>query len=154
MPRIFGVFFNQNRSASLRDKAARQALNVAIDRDALVEEILNGYGVPITKPTLSSSSELESGGTETEEGIISPIEQARNILIDGGWEQNEAGFWEKEIDDTVETLSFTLKTSNSDLFDKTATRLAATWRELGVEIQVEQYEQTGLVQSVIRSRDF
>ena len=154
LPRIFGVFFNQNRSASLRDKAARQALNVAIDRDALVEEILNGYGVPITKPTLSSSSELESGGTETEEGIISPIEQARNILIDGGWEQNEAGFWEKEIDDTVETLSFTLKTSNSDLFDKTATRLAATWRELGVEIQVEQYEQTGLVQSVIRSRDF
>ena len=154
LPRIFGVFFNQNRSASLRDKAARQALNVAIDRDALVEEILNGYGVPITKPTLSSSSELESGGTETEEGIISPIDQARNILIDGGWEQNEAGFWEKEIDDTVETLSFTLKTSNSDLFDKTATRLAATWRELGVEIQVEQYEQTGLVQSVIRSRDF
>ena len=154
LPRIFGVFFNQNRSASLRDKAARQALNVAIDRDALVEEILNGYGVPITKPTLSSSSELESESTETEEGIISPIDQARNILIDGGWEQNEAGFWEKEIDDTVETLSFTLKTSNSDLFDKTATRLAATWRELGVEIQVEQYEQTGLVQSVIRSRDF
>ncbi|OGG65811.1 hypothetical protein A3I99_01690 [Candidatus Kaiserbacteria bacterium RIFCSPLOWO2_02_FULL_45_11b] len=154
LPRIFGVFFNQNRSASLRDKAAREALNVAIDRDALVDEILNGYGVPITKPTLSSSSELESESTETEESIISPIETAKNILVDGGWEQNAAGFWEKEIDDTVETLSFTLKTSNSELFDKTATRIAAIWRELGVEIQVEQYEQAGLVQSVIRSRDF
>src|SRR3990167_8704523 len=107
LPRIFGVFFNQNRSASLRDKAAREALNVAIDRDALVDEILNGYGVPITKPTLSSSSELESESTETEESIISPIETAKNILVDGGWEQNAAGFWEKEIDDTVETLSFT-----------------------------------------------
>ena len=154
LPRIFGVFFNQNRSASLRDKAAREALNVAIDRDVLVDEILNGYGVPITKPTLSSSSELESESTETEESIISPIETAKNILVDGGWEQNAAGFWEKEIDDTVETLSFTLKTSNSELFDKTATRIAAIWRELGVEIQVEQYEQAGLVQSVIRSRDF
>lgn len=154
LPRIFGVFFNQNRSASLRDKAARKALSAAIDRDALVTEILNGYGVPITKPTLSSSSELESEGTELEEEILSPIETARNILIDGGWEQNESGFWEKEIDDTVETLSFTLKTSNSELFDKTATRVAANWRELGVEIQVEQYEQSGLVQSVIRSRDF
>lgn len=154
LPRIFGVFFNQNRSASLRDLAARQALSAAIDRDALVQEILNGYGVPITKPTLSSSSELESDSTESEEETLSPIETARNILIDGGWEQNESGFWEKEIDDTVETLSFTLKTSNSELFDKTATSIAAIWRELGVEIQVEQYEQSGLVQSVIRSRDF
>ena len=154
LPRIFGVFFNQNRSASLRDQSAREALSAAIDRDALVEEILNGYGVPITKPTLSSSSEIESEGTESEEATLSPIETAKNILIDGGWEQNESGFWEKEIDDTVETLSFTLKTSNSELFDKTATRIATIWRELGVEIQVEQYEQSGLVQSVIRSRDF
>jgi len=154
LPRIFGVFFNQNRSASLRDRAARRALSVAIDRDALVSEILNGYGVPITKPTLSSSSELESDSTLNEESVLSPIETAKNILEDGGWEQTESGFWEKKIDGTIETLSFTLKTSNSELFDKTATRIASTWRELGVEIQVEQYEQTGLVQSVIRSRDF
>ena len=28
------------------------------------------------------------------------------------------------------------------------------WRKLGVEVQIEQYEQSGLVESVIRTRDF
>ena len=38
LPRVFGVFFNQNKSAALRDPAVRKALHTAIDRDALIEK--------------------------------------------------------------------------------------------------------------------
>jgi ABC-type transport system substrate-binding protein len=54
----------------------------------------------------------------------------------------------------TETLSVTLRTGNSSLFEETAKAVAESWRNIGVEVQIEQYEQTGLVQSVIRSRDF
>jgi peptide/nickel transport system substrate-binding protein len=154
LPRIFGLFFNQNRSASLRDKSARQALDAAIDRDALVGEILNGYGVPTTKPILEALTNIKSTSTESISDNVSPIENAKNILVDGGWKQNSEGLWEKKIGEETETLSLTIKTSNLSLFDKTTTLVANNWRDLGVEVQVEQYEQTGLVQSVIRTRDF
>ena len=154
LPRIFGIFFNQNRSPALRDNSARAALSAAIDRQTLVDTVVDGYGVPTTKPILEDTDTLKSTSTEQIENAVFSLETAKNILIEGGWEQNESGFWEKEIDDTVETLSITLKTSNSELFEKTVTIIADNWRTLGVEIQVEQYEQTGLVQSVIRTRDF
>ncbi|MCA9362209.1 ABC transporter substrate-binding protein, partial [Candidatus Kaiserbacteria bacterium] len=60
LPRIFGIFFNQNRSAALRDLAAREALTAAIDRDVLIETALYGYGVPIERPTALGTTTLES----------------------------------------------------------------------------------------------
>lgn len=153
LPRIFGVFFNQNRSAALRDKAARQALNQAIDRDALIEELLYGFGVPITEPMIGDVSKLESISDAQASSSFS-LDTARSILEQGKWVQNESGFWEKEIDETKEVLSVTIKTSNSDLFNTTATILAENWRALGVEVEIEQYEQSDLVQSVIRTREF
>lgn len=154
MPRIFGIFFNQNRSAALRDKAAREALAAAINREVLIDEVLFGFGLSTTEPILQSNTTIQSSSTDLELNENIALETARDILISGNWEQNDLGFWEKKIDQTTETLSLTIKTSNSSLFDKTASLVTDTWRELGVEVQVEQYEQADLVQSVIRTRDF
>lgn len=154
LPRIFGVFFNQNRSTVLLDDSVREALSVAIDRDALVDEILNGYGVPITTPIALKEATVESNSSHLSTSTNTTIEQAREILTNGDWEQNELGFWEKEIDDVETTLSLTLRTSNTPLFENTLTQVAEAWRAVGVEIVTEQFEQTGLIQSVIRPRDF
>ena len=154
MPRVFGIFFNQNRSAALRDKAAREALSVAINRQDLITKVLSGYGVPTTKPILEVDVALESSSTVSDVNSTSSLELAREILLAGGWEQNDLGFWEKKINQTTETLSLTIKTSNTSLFDRTVNIVSDSWRELGVEVQIEQYEQSDLVQSVIRTRDF
>lgn len=154
LPRIFGLFFNQNHSPALRDKEARKALEAAIDRDQLVNETLNGYGVPTSKPILEGVTTLKSTSTGSTTAETFSVEKARDILIAGGWKQNSTGLWEKKINDEVVSLSLTIKTSNLAFFDKTTSIVANNWRALGVEVQVEQYEQTGLVQSVIRTRDF
>ncbi len=154
LPRIFGIFFNQNRSPALRDKAAREALSEVIDRDRLIKEMMGGYGVPTTKPILSIQNKLESQNTELTAASSSKLSTAEAILTKGGWTKNTAGFWEKVIDKSTETLSVTIRTSNTNFFDETANLIAEDWRKLGVEVQIEQYEQTGLVQSVIRTRDF
>ncbi|USN87778.1 MAG: hypothetical protein H6779_05270 [Candidatus Nomurabacteria bacterium] len=154
LPRIFGIFFNQNKSPALRDKAARQALNVAIDREQIVNEVLGGHGVPTNQPILISANKLESINTDSDNRPTSSIALASEILIKGGWTQSSVGLWEKEIDKSKETLSVTIRTSNTEIFDKTTAIVAENWRKLGVEVQIEQYEQTGLVKSVIRPRDF
>lgn len=150
LPRTFAVYFNQNRSTALRDLAVRQALEAAIDRDALVSEVLGGHGVPIDSPVPFSFLQLESSGTTS----IPELVTAEDILIDHRWTKTEAGTWQKEIDDEVVTLRVTLTTSNTPLFEKTAEFIAKSWQEIGVEVQVERFEQTDLVQGIIRPRDF
>ncbi len=154
LPRIFGIFLNQNRSPALRDSAARKALNAAIDRERIVSEVLGGYGIPTDRPILIRTNELELVDADLDNISTSSLSTAGEILIKGGWTQSAGGFWEKEIDKSTETLSVTIRTSNSEVFDKTTAIIADNWRKLGVEVQIEQYEQTGLVQSVIRTRDF
>ena len=156
LPRTFSIFFNQNRSAALRDEAVRKALDTAIDKDALINQVLHGHGIPISNPVPPGFITLESkdtSATSTEENI-SRIEQAKTILRDGGWEQTEGGAWKKTIDSDEVTLSIALTTANTDLFDKTATFIESQWTELGVQVSVEQFEQTDLVQAIIRPRNF
>lgn len=151
LPRAFGVFFNINKSPALRDIAARKALSEALPRAEIIDNILSGYGVPMTEPMLPQIGTLESTSTSD---IAFNENTAKDILTKGKWEQNEAGFWEKTIDGEKVTLSITLKTSNSKLFNDVATILREKWRAIGIEVEVEQYEQADLVQSAIRPREF
>lgn len=153
LPRVFAVFFNQNRSVPLRDKAARQALSAAVDRQALIDAIFGGYGVPIAEPIVTAQRGVVLSDTVQAEATSS-TRTPSEILEAGGWKRNATGLWEKKIGNNTENLSVTIKTGNSAPFETAASLIAENWRQLGVEVQVEQYEQTGLVQSVIRSRDF
>jgi peptide/nickel transport system substrate-binding protein len=153
LPRTFALFFNQNKSAALRDTAARKALNTAIDQDELIEAVLLGYGHPLTSP-------IPPGfGIEVAEEIASTSEsnfdRARAILRDAGWSLNdETGIWEKEIDDIVTPLAFSISTANSQVFEDTAEFLRAKWEQLGASVTVKQFEQSDLTQVVIRPRDY
>ncbi len=155
IPRTFGIFFNQNRDAALRDLSAREALTAAIDRDALINSTLLGHGVPIYGPIEFSEPELKLADSKNVETSTSTlVDNAIKILNDGGWVKNEKGLWEKKINNELVTLSITIRTSNAPLFDSLVNLIAKQWQAVGVEVLTEQFEQTGLVQSVIRPRDF
>ncbi len=155
LPRTFSVFFNQNKSAALRDKSVRQALNIMLDREKLIADTLDGHGIPIYSPVPPGFLTLESEGTsEVQYADSERLEQATQILTQGGWTKTESGTWEKEIDKNTVTLAVTLSTANTPLFEATAEYLRQVWTALGVEVQVDQFEQTDLVQSIIRPRSF
>lgn len=153
-PRTFALFFNQNKSPALRDQAVRKALNMVVDRNSLIEEVLNGYGTPLYGPVPEGFGITPTPApASTQSG--DPFEDARVILKSAGWKLNEArGVWEKEIDKTVVPLSFSIATVNTPVFEKTAERLAATWKQLGAEVSVKQFELSDLTQSIIRPRDY
>ena len=50
LPRIFAVFFNQNQASVFTNMEVRKALNIALDKDRIVQEILGGYGTNIDGP--------------------------------------------------------------------------------------------------------
>ena len=153
LPRVFGIFFNQNRSPVLRDKSVRRALSAAIDRQDLVNETLYGFGVPISTPTVFSQPELKSTNDSASDSTSTP-ETVAEILTAGGWTLNDKGIWEKEIDDENTELRITIKTRNTPLFDSLLSKITKAWSDNGIIVTTEQFEQTDLVQTVIRPRDF
>lgn len=154
LPRTFGIFFNQNKSIVLRDSAVREALTLALDRDVLIEDALFGHGVPIFEPTTLLATTIESDDSLNDSATSTPRERAIHILEEGGWKRSDTGPWEKEIDDTDVTLRITIRTSSVPLFESLINAIVAQWEAIGVEVVTEQFEQTGLVTSVIRPRDF
>jgi peptide/nickel transport system substrate-binding protein len=160
LDRVFGVFFNQNQSAVLRDPAVRQALNDAIDKNELVKEVLGGYGVPLNGPVppgilasmgLSDSVPPESTSTD-------PALAAQKELLADGWTLNANGILQKTTGSgkgaTVETLSFTLTTGDVPELDAAAQFLRATWAHMGAQVTVQVYDQGDLTQNVIRPRQY
>jgi len=154
LPRMFGLFFNQNRSTVLRDAAVREALESAIDRTALIDNALGGAGIPSPNAIALTQTAIESGEATTQLDSEQRIAEARTILEAADWTQTDQGFWEKEIDDSTVPLEVTVRTANTPDLDAVLQEITATWRTLGVAIETEQYEQTDLVQSVIRPREF
>ncbi len=150
LPRIFAIYFNQNKTPILREKAVREALQTAIDKNELIDNVLHGHG------KVSNSPIPEGFGLKTEGSAADydHLTKAASLLSGAGWSKNEAGHWTKKIDNTDVELSISISTANTNLFDTTAEDIANTWRELGVVVDVAQFEQTDLVQAIIRPRNF
>lgn len=155
LPRTFAIYFNQNKSPALRDKSVRVALDTILDKQTLVDTVLHGYGIPTDSPVplgFLAVESIQSQGEKVSADIR--LRRAEGILTAGGWKKTEKGTWEKVIDKNTVTLAVALSTANTPLFDSTATYVADVWKTLGVEVTISQFEQTDLVQAVIRPRNF
>lgn len=145
--RVFGVFFNPGTEPLFADRAVRRALSLAIDRPAIVRDVLGGYGTPSIGPVPAGTGvpDLQLPDPATR------IETARTILAEGGWEwDGEAQSWSKD----GATLAITLKTSNVPELKGIAAAIEEDWSEIGVPTTVELYPPGELTQTVIRPRAY
>ena len=148
LPRIFGVFFNQNKAPVFSDIAVRRALDLALPKQAIVDSVLAGYGSPLEGPlpigVAAASSSAQSAQEER-------TRMARTYLEEDGWEQNaETGIWEK--DDAP--LAFSISTADTPELKEAAEAIAQEWRAFGADVTVKIFEIGDLNQNVIRPRDY
>ncbi|MEA2112396.1 MAG: ABC transporter substrate-binding protein [Patescibacteria group bacterium] len=156
LPRIFGIFFNQDEAAVFTHKEVRSALNQAVDREQIVKDILNNYGVAINSPVPSKSKYYFNTEEPNEmEGSDSRIELAREILRGNGWEMNEEeGVWEKVTKKTTTLLTFSISTANTPELKAIANLLKTKWEEMGAKVNLKIFETGDLNQNVIRPRKY
>jgi peptide/nickel transport system substrate-binding protein len=155
LPRIFGLFFNQNQAKVFLNKEVRQVLEMTVDRDRIVAEVLNGYGQKIEGPLPNGVlPKIES--TNTTYNRDAAISQAKDILIKAGWKFNEAtAIWEKKISKTeTQKLTFSISTSNTTDLKMTADILKEDWGLLGVPVEIQTFDPSDLNQSVISQRKY
>lgn len=149
LSRVFGVFLNQNHAPLLADSSVREALDVAIDKKAIVDEVLGGYGIPLSGPIPPGLLRIEATTTATT--TTDRVEDARAILMKGGWKFDEtAGSWTKNKTE----LSLTLATADTEELTATAERIVSAWNAAGIKAKVEIYPLQEFNQSVLRPRAY
>jgi len=155
LPRIFGLFFNQNQAKIFLNPEIRQILNMTVDKDRIVSEVLNGYGKKIDSP-LPNGVLPETDKTEQIYNKEEALNQAREILIKNGWKLNETDkIWEKKISKSeTQKLTFSISTSNIAELKKTADILKEDWALLNIPVEVQTFDSSDLNQSVIGQRKY
>lgn len=108
------------------DIAIRKALNIAMDRDEIIRDVLNGEG---TKAT-SIADGLPWYNEETAEIADGDIEGAKKILDDAGWIEGADGIREK---DGIRA-KFDLYYAYQDR-ENLAVYFAEKAREIGIEVE-------------------
>lgn len=161
LPRVFSVFFNQSQAQIFTSRAVREALDVALDKDALIEDVLKGHGVAVNGPIPPGSL----GFTEDTPKDLTPEERiaaAEKLLTADGWKKNATtGIFEKVTLDpktkkplkTV-PLAFSLSTGDADGLKGPGERVAETWKKLGVNVELRIFETSDLSQEIIRPRKY
>jgi len=154
LPRVFGVFFNQNNAKIFIQKEVRDSLNLATDKKRIIDEVLQGFGVKLDYPIPPGVF----GALPEGEDSFS-IDKAREILQKNGWTFNENdSVWEKSTGSgkKKETmrLEFSLSTSDAPELKQTGELLKSMWEKLGAKVNLKIFEIGDLNQNVIRPRKY
>jgi len=150
--RVFGVFFNQNQNQIFSNKVVRRALDASLDKKAIVDTILSGYGTPLSGPLPPTGVELS---LETESGEKASLDEARAILESDGWKRDEeSGTYTKKTKGGTESLSFSLATGNVPELKQAAELVASRWRELGAQVELQFFDTNDLNLEIIRPRKY
>ena len=154
LPRIFGLFLNQNQKQLFTDKKIVEAIDKGIDKDRIVRQVLEDYGTSIDSPVPQNLLKPIEEATFTEKiSRDERIAQAREILISDGWEANENGILEKGEDDK-ERLEFIISTGNAEELVRTAELVQEDLSDIGMLVEVRTFEVGNLNQTIIRPRKY
>ena len=173
LPRIFGIFFNGNNNKIFKDQAVVEAFNITIDRQAIIDQVLGGYGSAVFSPIPEKIIPNDS----TEKYSIETIAEANLILDKAGWALGADGIrtkggtttktitkkvGQKTITQTVtvkstsapERLSFSLTTGDTPELKQTTLLIQEQLKKIGVEVDVSKIYETGQLNQIIRARSY
>ena len=133
--------------APFQDKAVRQALLYAIDRQHLISGILQGQALLAVSPI--------EPGTWAFDSALNPYPfdaaKATSLLDTAGWkDSNGDGTREK----AQQTLAFTLITPDDPTHVAVANEIVKSWQAIGVKAAVQAVPASLLVQNILRPRQF
>lgn len=119
------------------DIAIRKAMNIGVDRQAMVDGVLKGYGTP----AYSIADHLPWWNAETEIENDADIETAKEILENAGWRENKEGIRKKGGVKAQFTLHYP---SNDHIRQSLSIAFADMMKPLGIKIEVKGKNWNGI----------
>lgn len=160
--RIYGIFFNQKKSAIIAEKNIREALSLATDKEALLKDALNNQGIvvntPLTPNMLGYKDDLNKYDFNPE--------RAKNILKEADWEKLDDKERKKFKDQpdlseialynskSKKFLTLTLTVPDYPELVKTADILKKQWANIGLDLKLDIVDTSETLQNKISDRNY
>mgnify|MGYP003392604148 CR=1 FL=1 len=158
LPRVFGLFFNQNQNQIFTNKTVVKAINDAINKDRIIKEVLQGYGVVIADPIPPNMASYQEISSTTKDSREKSLEKVKASLAKDGWNMGPSGYLEKTVTEkkkkTTTVLEFSISTSNTPDLAKSAEYIKEDLTAIGMKVDIKTFENGSLTQSVIRPRKY
>ncbi len=110
------------------DLAVRRAINYGVDRQAMIDNVLNGYGTPAYSVCDSSPWGSSDMKVETD------VEAAKKLLDEAGWASGEDGVRSK---DGIRAAFDMYYASDDSVRQALAAEFADQMKELGIEVSIK-----------------
>lgn len=151
LPRTFSIFLNQDQNPLFADKIVRQALDMSVDRDALIDNVLKGYGDPLLGPApfITSTTSVQKTTVAS-----TSVQLAQAMLEKNGWRKIAGTYAKKTAKTATTTLAFDIYTVDTSDLKQAAELVANAWTALGARVSVKVYEGTDFYQNIIRTRKY
>lgn len=173
LPRMFGLFFNKANNKIFNDPVVIKSFDYAIDRDAIISKVLNGYGTVIHSPIPESIIK----DTLSSDFNKARLEEANAMLDKAGWVIGQDGIRAKGGTKTVTKkvkvgkkivtqtsvvksgepavrLAFSLTTGDTPELISTTTLLKEQLAKIGAELDIKNVYETGQLNQIIRARSY
>jgi peptide/nickel transport system substrate-binding protein len=148
MPQYQAAFFNLQKSSIAQDKAVRQALWLATDRNQIINDVYLGFAKPAYGPVIEGNLGYNA---ELKENAHTSLDEAGGILDKAGWMMNpDTHVREKN----KKPLEFSLATNNFVLNIKVAQILQNEWTKVGANVHLVIVSSSELEQQYIKPRNF
>jgi len=146
LPQYFALFFNQNKNDLLNNTGLRNSLALAIDRQAIVDEALQGQGEPLHLPIPHGLF----GQRDDLAGTYDPAAAKQNLEEDGWQDVDGDGIREKDN----QRLHLKITTTDWPEYVRTAEIIQQQWQAIGVETNIEHLGAGTIQQTVVGPRDY
>ncbi|MBP6884785.1 MAG: peptide ABC transporter substrate-binding protein [Candidatus Pacebacteria bacterium] len=151
LPRVFGLFFNQNSAKIFTDSNVRKAIRLAINKNQIVNDVLLGYGEPTNSPIPSATITSKESTNNSEANLA----EVKKILEKASWKLGEDGIYQKQISKKeTSRLSFEIATNDVPELKQAVSIIIENLRGAGIEAVAKVYETGSLNQDIIRTRKF
>ncbi|GKZ04681.1 ABC transporter substrate-binding protein [Paraclostridium bifermentans] len=139
------------RDKKFQDKNLRQAFMYALDRNAMVDKLLEGNGQVVDTPMLPSSWSYPDKSTLNNYKYSK--DKAKELLKQAGYEDRDNNGIVEDKDGKELVVKLTYPTGNK-LREQTAPIIQANLKDIGVKMELENMEFTALMDKVVANHDF
>lgn len=139
------------RDEKFQDKKVRQAFMYALDREAMVDKLLDGNGQVVNTPMLPSSWAYPDKSTLND--YKHNVEKAKKLLKEAGYEDRDKNGIVEDKNGKELKVTLSYPTGNA-LREQTAPIIQANLKDIGVQLELENMEFSALMDKVVANHDF
>jgi len=161
LPQYTAVFFNQRKNELLKDKDLRRALAMAINRNRIIFDVLQGDGRPLDGPALPGYTGALTGAPPHD------LEESRRILESLGWKtdsqdgiRKKSAKVEKTVggkkttEEVMVPLRVTLTTVDQPESLTVAKIVKEGWSAAGVDASIDAIPASDVQRTAVRPREY